>query len=73
MAVFNKRKKLRQAFQILKVNQNGEEVITRTVWSAVMSRVLPKKSPNQIELLMTVLDAEGSGTISMKSFQSELQ
>lgn len=65
-AVFSKRRKLRQAFSILKIERNGEEIISRHIWNAIISRVLPKKSSSQIELLMTILDANGKGYISKK-------
>lgn len=67
-AVFGKRRKLRQAFNILKVTRNGEEIITKTVWQTIMPKVVPKMSSNQIDLLMTILDKDSTGTISKRDF-----
>ncbi|WAR18392.1 TPC1-like protein [Mya arenaria] len=67
-AVFGKRRKLRQAFSILKVERNGHDVITRHIWNAIMTRVLPNKSIQQIELLMTILDKDSKGYIVKADF-----
>ncbi|XP_053376398.1 two pore channel protein 2-like isoform X2 [Mercenaria mercenaria] len=67
-AVFGKRRKLRQAFKILNVTRNGEEIITKTVWTTIMKRVLPNKSIERIELLMVILDKDGTGHISKRDF-----
>jgi len=67
-AVFGKRKKLREAFELLKVIRNQTEMITRPIWKAIMKRVLPKKSTEQIELLMKILDSDSSGYITKRDF-----
>ncbi|KAL4238880.1 Ion transport protein [Mactra antiquata] len=67
-AVFNKRRKLRQAFNILKITRDGVDIITKRIWNEIMSRVLPNKSINQIELLMTILDKDAVGHIKKSDF-----
>lgn len=67
-AVFGKRRKLRQAFKLLSVTRNGEEIITKPVWNTIMKRVLPNKSIERIELLMVILDKDGAGHINKKDF-----
>ena len=67
-AVFGKRKKLRQAFDILKIKRDGKEIITHSIWIAIMSRVLPKRSKEQLDLLMVILDLDGQRYISKMYF-----
>ncbi|KAH3852239.1 two pore calcium channel protein 1-like isoform X1 [Dreissena polymorpha] len=67
-SVFGKRRKLRQAFSILKIQRNGEDIITRHIWETIMAKVLPTKSIQQIDLLMTILDKDGTGYISKSDF-----
>lgn len=67
-AVFGKRKKLREAFEILKITRDGKEIITHTIWIAIMSKVLPKRSKEQLHLLMTILDLESAGYITKPQF-----
>ena len=63
-AVFGKRKKLREAFDILKIRRNGRDIITHSIWIAIMSRVLPNRSKERLDLLMTILDLDSTGCIS---------
>ena len=63
-AVFGKRRKLRQAFDILKIRRDGKDIITHSIWIAIMSRVLPKRSKEQLDLLMVILDLDGQRYIS---------
>lgn len=63
-AVYGKRRKLAQAFDILKVPHGGRQVVTYTVWCELMKRVIPNRSRSHIDLLIRVLDIDGSNMIS---------
>ncbi len=60
-----KRKLLSQTFDIIKVCSEGRFVVPKDRWHAVMSRVMPNKSANQIDMLMYVLDENCDNTIGM--------
>ncbi|XP_029635673.1 two pore calcium channel protein 1-like [Octopus sinensis] len=66
--VYGKRQRLKRAFEILKVTQNGQFVITKVQWMKLMTYVLPKRSVQQHELLLKVLDTDKDGTIKMNQF-----
>lgn len=61
--MYGKRKKLAQAFDILKVQKGGRLVVTYTVWCELMKRVIPNRSRSHIDLLIRVLDIDGSKLI----------
>ncbi|XP_022331282.2 uncharacterized protein LOC111129290 [Crassostrea virginica] len=67
-AVYGKRKKLAQAFDILKVQKGGRLVVTYTVWCELMKRVIPNRSRSHIDLLIRVLDIDGSKLIRKQQF-----
>ncbi|KAL3872621.1 hypothetical protein ACJMK2_035836 [Sinanodonta woodiana] len=68
LSVFEKRRKLREAFEILKQQRQGRDVITRSVWKRLMQKLDPKKSESQIDLFMKILDADGTGSITKSEF-----
>ncbi|XP_061168551.1 two pore calcium channel protein 1-like [Saccostrea echinata] len=67
-AVYGKRKKLGQAFDILKVQNGDRLVVTYTVWCELMKRVIPNRSRSHIDLLIRVLDIDGSNMIRKQQF-----
>lgn len=67
-AVYGKRRKLAQAFDILKVPHGGRQVVTYTVWCELMKRVIPNRSRSHIDLLIRVLDIDGSNMIRKQQF-----
>ncbi|XP_013398841.1 two pore calcium channel protein 1 [Lingula anatina] len=68
MAVISKRKKLFQAFEILKVQKDGKEVLTEERWSLLMKAISNKRSGAQIELLLHVLDEDGDNCLLRTEF-----
>ncbi|KAK3605493.1 hypothetical protein CHS0354_004046 [Potamilus streckersoni] len=68
LSVYEKRRKLREAFEILKRERQGREVITRSIWRRLMKRLDPRKSESQIDLFMKILDADGTGYITKSEF-----
>ncbi|KAL5008962.1 hypothetical protein ScPMuIL_014543 [Solemya velum] len=66
--VYGKRKKLAQAFEILKVFKHGHFVISYSNWCQLMKIVTPDRSQAQLDLLMRILDSDGSNTIKKNSF-----
>ncbi|XP_076441597.1 uncharacterized protein LOC143280798 [Babylonia areolata] len=69
-AVYSKRQKLAQAFNILKVDRNGRGTVTRNRWVQLMEVVVPSKSAAQVDLLMQVLDINGDTFIYKEEFMN---
>ncbi|KAK3094057.1 hypothetical protein FSP39_023541 [Pinctada imbricata] len=67
-AVYMKRKKLSQAFDILKSEKDGRFVITFPVWCALMKKVIPSRSRSHIDLLVRVLDIDGDNAVRKSQF-----
>lgn len=59
----DKKKKLGQAFDVIKVNYEGEDMVTYRTWKRLMNLAQPKLSNNQIDLLMLILNTKRSGHI----------
>ncbi|XP_071079972.1 two pore calcium channel protein 1-like [Haliotis cracherodii] len=68
MSVYGKRRRLAKAFELLKVRQSGEYVITKACWIKLMGIVLPTKSAAHLEVMMRVLDVGGNQCIRKKHF-----
>ncbi|CAC5394144.1 TPCN3 [Mytilus coruscus] len=67
-SVFGKRKKLSEAFELLKVDRGGKMVVTYPTWCQLLKKVIPKKSQAHIDLLMKILDTEMNHQIVKKEF-----
>lgn len=67
ISVYNKRRKLAQAFHILKVWQNGRFVVPEDRWLELMKLVVPGKSDTCVDLLLKVLDTNGDLTIGTRN------
>lgn len=65
----DKKKKLGQAFDVIKIIHNGEDMVTYRTWKRLMNLAKPNLSKNQIDLLMLILDMNRSGHIGKFSFQ----
>lgn len=59
-----KRKVLHQAFEVIKINVGGNEMVTYKTWTRLIKLAHPGKTKHQIDLLMMVLDTDRSGFIS---------
>lgn len=59
-----KRKVLHQAFEIIKINVDGKEMVTYKTWTRLINLAHPGVTKHQIDLLMMVLDQGRSGYIS---------
>ena len=57
-SVYGKRKKLGEAFDILKVCRDGVMVVTYHTWCQLMKKVTPKKSQSHLDLLIRILDTD---------------
>ncbi|XP_060568420.1 uncharacterized protein LOC132727023 [Ruditapes philippinarum] len=66
----DKKKKLVQAFDVIKINHNGEDMVTYRMWKRLMTLAQPKLSKNQIDLLMLILDTNRSGHIGKREFMN---
>lgn len=60
-----KRDKLNKAFDILKVERNGVEVIPHARWKQLIQVILPKKSAVHTDLLMKILDDDNTNVLSV--------
>lgn len=60
-----KKKKLEQAFDVIKTNYKGEDMVTYKIWKRLMALAQPNLSKNQIDLLMMILDMNCSGHIGL--------
>ncbi|XP_006822827.2 two pore channel protein 1-like [Saccoglossus kowalevskii] len=67
-SVFQRRRLLSKAFNILKVKINGCFVCTMGHFQAIMKHVCPKASPDRINLLWNVLDELDNKYIKKKEF-----
>lgn len=66
--MYGKRKKLGEAFELLKVDKGGDQmVVTYQTWCRLLKKVIPKKSQAHIDLLMKILDTDMNHQIG-KSF-----
>lgn len=65
-----KRKILHQAFEVIKINVDGNEMVTYKTWTRLIKLAHPGKTKHQIDLLMMVLDTDRSGFISKYFFFS---
>ncbi|XP_045157394.2 uncharacterized protein LOC123523795 [Mercenaria mercenaria] len=63
-----KRKILHQAFEVIKINVDGNEMVTYKTWKRLIRLAHPGKTNHQIDLLMMVLDTDRSGFISRQQF-----
>ncbi|XP_045185027.2 uncharacterized protein LOC123543029 [Mercenaria mercenaria] len=66
----DKKKKLVQAFDVIKINHKGEDMVTYRIWKRLMTLAQPKLSKNQIDLLMLILDMNRSGHIGRREFMN---
>ncbi|KAH3844389.1 uncharacterized protein LOC127873579 [Dreissena polymorpha] len=66
----DKKKKLGQAFDVIKVNHEGEDMVTYRTWKRLMNLVQPNLSNNQIDLLMLILNTKRSGHIGRREFMN---
>jgi len=59
-----KKNMLHQAFEGIKINVDGKEMVTYKTWTRLIRLAHPCKTKHQIDLLMMVLDTDKSGYIS---------
>ncbi|KAH3859383.1 two pore channel protein 1-like [Dreissena polymorpha] len=59
---------LHQAFEVIKINVDGKEMVTYKTWTRLIRLAHPRKTKHQIDLLMMVLDEDKSGFISRSQF-----
>ncbi|KAL4237460.1 Two pore calcium channel protein [Mactra antiquata] len=59
---------LHQAFEVIKINVGGNEMVTYKTWCRLIKLARPGKTKHQIDLLMMVLDTDRSGYISRQQF-----
>ena len=50
---------------MIKIDRNGEDMVTYRIWKRLMTLANPKMSKNQIDLLMLILDMNRSGHIGL--------
>ena len=62
---YEKKRKLGQAFDVIKIERNGEDMVTYRIWKRLMKLANPEMSKNQIDLLMLILDMNRSGHIGL--------
>ncbi|KAI8787824.1 two pore calcium channel protein 1 [Biomphalaria glabrata] len=67
-AVFQKRKKLAKAFDLLKVKHNHQEFISYSRWTQLVTIILPGRSETHTDLLMKILDNDNTDVLSKKNF-----
>ncbi|XP_052766149.1 uncharacterized protein LOC128207337 [Mya arenaria] len=65
-----KKKKLGQAFDVIKIDHNGMEMVTYRTWKRLMGLAKPGLSKNQVDLLMLILDMDRSGHIGRREFMN---
>lgn len=65
-----KKKKLCQAFDVIKINVNGKDLVTYRIWKRLMMLTKRSLSKNQIDLLMLILDTNRSGNIARDEFMN---
>ena len=59
-----KKNTLNEAFEVIKINVDGNEMVTYKTWSRLLRLAHPGKTKHQIDLLMMVLDTDSTGYIS---------
>ncbi|KAL3873906.1 hypothetical protein ACJMK2_036984 [Sinanodonta woodiana] len=69
-SVKDNRCKLQQAFDVLKVNRDGQDMVTYQTWCKLIRLAEPQMTTAQIDLFMLVLDDDKSGHISKKEFMN---
>ncbi|KAL4238205.1 Two pore calcium channel protein 1-like [Mactra antiquata] len=67
---WEKKRKLGQAFDVIKVNYKSTDMVTYRTWKRLMYLVKPTLSKNQIDLLMLILDMDRSGHIGRREFMN---
>ena len=55
---------MNEAFEVIKINVEGKEMVTYKTWSRLLRLAHPGKTKHQIDLLMMVLDTDCTGYIS---------
>ncbi|WAR20638.1 TPC1-like protein [Mya arenaria] len=65
-----KKKKLGQAFDVIKIDHNGMDMVTYRTWKRLMKLAKPGLSKNQVDLLMLILDMDNSGHIGRREFMN---
>ena len=63
-----KKNTLNEAFEVIKINVDGNEMVTYKTWSRLLRLAHPGKTKHQIDLLMMVLDTDSTGYISKWDF-----
>ncbi|KAK3599639.1 hypothetical protein CHS0354_029098 [Potamilus streckersoni] len=69
-SVRDNRCKLQQAFDVLKVNHDGQDMVTYQTWRKLIQLAEPQITKAKIDLFMLVLDNDSSGHISKKEFMN---
>ncbi|KAL8589847.1 hypothetical protein ACOMHN_020850 [Nucella lapillus] len=69
-AVYSKRRKMAEAFDLIKVYHDGKAMVTRNRWFQLMAVVTPSKSTAQADLLMQILDINGDRFIYKPEFMN---
>ncbi|WAR19030.1 TPC1-like protein, partial [Mya arenaria] len=67
-AAYRKKSILHQAFEMIKINVDGKEMVTYKTWVRLIRLAHPGKTKHQIDLLMMVLDTDKTGFISRCQF-----
>ncbi|XP_077990436.1 two pore channel protein 1-like [Glandiceps talaboti] len=67
-SVFQRRRTLNVAFDILKIQIHGVYVVTKMKFDAVMRIVTPLASTERIDLLWSVLDENSNGFVNKREF-----
>ena len=60
---------LHQAFEVIKINVDGQEMVTYKTWTRLIRLAHPRKTKYQIDLLMMVLDEDKSGFLHFSDFR----
>ncbi|XP_045184033.2 two pore channel protein 2-like [Mercenaria mercenaria] len=61
---------LNQAFEVIKINVDGNEMVTYKTWIRLINLAHPGITKHQADLLMMVLDTDKTGFISRKQFSN---
>ena len=59
-----KKQVLNQAFEVIKINVDGNEMVTYKTWTRLIKLAHPGATKPQTDLLMMVLDTDRTGFIS---------
>jgi hypothetical protein len=60
-----KKEVLNQAFEVIKINVDGNEMVTYKTWTRLINLAHPGVTKHQTDLLMMVLDTDKTGFISI--------